>query len=236
MLPTSHAHLVAPHVCLSCPFRTSQPHNIRSQATAFLDSIIAAPLPYGFAMHCVALHCALTCAAFCTYQGDARDALAVALVAPFVIAASKLCQSCPALGPMEVLLVPFVIGLFVPLVWEYIVPVAVDHISVMVFSLLLVWLPGSELIYGVYEIKMGSTTIGGSRLVSTLIQSMLLALGITMGWQVFGSNAHLRVVGNASAFVPFQVCLPPARPIFPNCIPRTRPSFQPPSVPEISWD
>lgn len=78
-------------------------------------------------------------------------------------------------------------------------------IPVWYLSCMLVFLPGSQLIYGAYEIMLDSVIQGASRLVSALIRCMILAAGLTIGWQVFGHNLalhHTNVRAGAAASLP----------------------------------
>lgn len=117
------------------------------------------------------------------------------------------------LQAVELLLVTIVIGLFAGLGWRYILVPKLDepecHVAILFLSPLLVYLPGSELVYGTYEIKMGKTIIGASRLVSALVRCMFMALGLTIGWQFTGYNATLDASNQKLySLVPTSRCSP----------------------------
>lgn len=49
-----------------------------------------------------------------------------------------------------------------------------------------VYFPGSDIVYGAYEIHVGKFINGSSRLISALIRIMYMAFGLMIGWQTFG--------------------------------------------------
>ena len=55
-------------------------------------------------------------------------------------------------------------------------------------GVLLIWFPGSTLVYGAYEVFMGSYTNGGVRLIKGIVSAMVIALFYTFGWQYWGMN------------------------------------------------
>jgi hypothetical protein len=78
-------------------------------------------------------------------------------------------------------------------------------------SPLLVYLPGSELIYGAYETIKGHPVVGASRLVAALVRCMVMASGLTIGWQFTGYNLFADVVdetGVTASLVPTDKCPP----------------------------
>ena len=55
-------------------------------------------------------------------------------------------------------------------------------------GVLLIWFPGSTLVYGAHEVCLGSYTNGGIRLIKGIVSAMVIALFYTLGWQYWGRN------------------------------------------------
>jgi uncharacterized membrane protein YjjB (DUF3815 family) len=74
----------------------------------------------------------------------------------------------------------------------------------------LIYLPGTELINGAYEIKYGAVVSGATQLVIALVRCAFLAVGLTAGWQIFGRDAAVEAAngqyGVKASLVPADVC------------------------------
>eukprot|EP00441_Pelagodinium_beii_P035700 CAMPEP_0197652706 /NCGR_PEP_ID=MMETSP1338-20131121/34616_1 /TAXON_ID=43686 ORGANISM="Pelagodinium beii, Strain RCC1491" /NCGR_SAMPLE_ID=MMETSP1338 /ASSEMBLY_ACC=CAM_ASM_000754 /LENGTH=514 /DNA_ID=CAMNT_0043227643 /DNA_START=47 /DNA_END=1588 /DNA_ORIENTATION=- len=178
-------------------------------AVLVLDGIINRPLPYSTLTSILNLQCLFTWAAICAFFGDFQDLAACALIAPFSIAVMLVCKRF-SLANIELCLVSLVIGIVTPPVWKFLVKVPVCHIPRWWASALLLWLPGTELINGAYEIKYGKLISGASQLMSALIRCAFMGVGLTIGWQFFGRDAAIVAVGGKSgvkaSLVPSEVC------------------------------
>ena len=64
------------------------------------------------------------------------------------------------------------------------------EVPAIYLSPLLVYLPGSQLIYGAYEIQFGSLVNGVSQLGSCVVRCMFLAMALLIGWQFFGHGFY----------------------------------------------
>ena len=93
---------------------------------------------------------------------------------------------------------------------------------------MLVFLPGSELVYGAYELTHGSVHNGGARLVGALVRCMVMSLGLVIGWQFFGQNLAVgRVPSDFIAIGPLGSLPPSAQ--CPGIVEATPP-------PALSWE
>lgn len=178
-------------------------------ALRVLDEIIDRPLPYGTAFKLLNLQCLLSWSAIAAFMGDFQDMAAAALIAPFVILIVQLSKRWN-LGNIESVLAAVMVGVVTPVVWRYIVPLPICHVPRLWASALLIFLPGTELINGSYEIKYGNLNNGAAKLVGALARCAFLGGGLTLGWQVFGHNAAMTEVGGAhgvkASLVPSEVC------------------------------
>jgi len=111
---------------------------------------------------------------------------------------------------LELVLCSVVVGVVTPLVWQHVVEVPLCHVPVLWACALLLYLPGCELIYGAYEIKHGSLVNGAAQLIGALVRCMLMGIGLTIGWQVFGRNTALQATdgkhGVVASLVPAEPC------------------------------
>jgi len=180
-----------------------------SAALMVLDEIIERPLPYGWAFHLLNLWCLFSWAAIAAFMGDFKDMAAAAIIAPFTLLVIKLCKRLN-LGNIESILAAIVVGVVTPVVWRYIIPLPICHVPRLWASALLLFLPGTELINGAYEIKYGNVVNGATQLVCALVRCAFLGGGLTLGWQVFGHNAASAAVDGAdgvkASLVPADVC------------------------------
>merc|ERR1712048_1437024 len=107
------------------------------------------------------------------------------------------------------ILCAIVVGIVTPCVWK-LSDLPICHVPTLWACALLPFLPGTELIYGAFEIKYGSILNGASQLVAALVRCMFLGLGLTVGWQVFGTNAAAQTVhgktGAIASMVPAESC------------------------------
>jgi len=179
-----------------------------AQALWVLDHIIERPLPYGWLLHLINLECVCSWAALAAFMGSWSDMAAAAIITPFALLTRQFCIR-SGLASLEIVLCSLVVGLVTPLVWKYVVEVPLCHVTVWWGCALLIYLPGCELIYGAYEIQFGSLVNGASQLMAALVRCMLMGLGLTIGWQVFGRNAASEVLGlegAAASCVPAHPC------------------------------
>jgi len=77
-------------------------------------------------------------------------------------------------------------------VWRYVDATDECHVPIWILSVLIDFLPGSQLVYAAYEFEFSSIVNSTSRLVRALLQCMLLAVGVVVGWQIFGHDFHTR--------------------------------------------
>lgn len=163
------------------------------QAAIFvLDEILARRKPYGQFVHMTAFHCVCTCASVTIRMGTWEDALATALITPFVIFTLKLCKHGVKVADMVDFMVPFATGLGASFVWRFVDQTSECHVPTWLLSVLIDFLPGSSLVYAAYEFEFSSIINSTSRLVRALLQCMLLAVGIVAGWQTFGHDLHIQ--------------------------------------------
>lgn len=163
-------------------------------ACVLLEEISKEPLPFGWIVHDIVFVSLCTLAAICAYFGSYNDMLVVFIISLFVLGIKKLAARFPmVLGPLELVLVSAVCGLLTAAAYRVSASETGDkicNIPIIFFSSLVLYLVpvGSELIYGAYEVLMGHFTVGAGRIMSTLVMCMVIALGLTIGWQFTGYN------------------------------------------------
>lgn len=147
-------------------------------------------------------------AALAAFMGSWQDMAAAAVIAPFALLAREFCLR-SRLASLELVLCSIAVGIVTPLVFEHVVQVPLCHVPVLWGCALLLYLPGCELIYGAYEIQFGSVVNGAAQLVTALVRCMLMGVGLTIGWQVFGQDAADIAVGEQgvkASLVPAEPC------------------------------
>mmetsp|Transcript_54127 Transcript_54127/g.155466 ORF Transcript_54127/g.155466 Transcript_54127/m.155466 type:complete len:540 (-) Transcript_54127:139-1758(-) len=180
-----------------------------ADALCVLDGIIQRPLPFGWLVHFFNLECVCSWAALAAFFGTWQDMAAAAMITPFALLTRQFCMR-KGLANLELLLCSLVVGIVTPLVWRYIVEVPLCHVPILWGSALLIYLPGCELIYGAYEIKYGSVINGAAQLMAALVRCMIMGVGLTIGWQVFGRDAAMAATdgkrGAIASMVPADAC------------------------------
>mmetsp|Transcript_92790 Transcript_92790/g.276817 ORF Transcript_92790/g.276817 Transcript_92790/m.276817 type:complete len:592 (+) Transcript_92790:68-1843(+) len=176
-------------------------------AIMVLDEITGRRKPYSGYIQLFSFYCLCVGAAVAIRTSTYRDAVAVAMIAPFPIAVIKLAKRCRFFLPVLDFCIAASVGMGTSIVWRFVQRDATCHVPVWYLSVLIDFLPGGQLVYGAYEFEFSSLINASSRLVRALLQCMVLAAGITIGWQVFGHNlASADLHGQTGAIA----SLPPA--------------------------
>jgi len=181
-------------VCALCKHIAHDSDADAAQALWVLDAIIQRPLPFGWLVQLLNLELVCSWAALAAFMGSWQDMAAAAVIAPFALLAREFCLR-SRLASLELVLCSIAVGIVTPLVFEHVVQVPLCHVPVLWGCALLLYLPGCELIYGAYEIQFGSVVNGAAQLVTALVRCMLMGVGLTIGWQVFGQDAAYIAVG-----------------------------------------
>lgn len=180
-----------------------------------LDNIVDRPLPYGWFVAILNLEFVCSWAALAAFMGSWQDMAAAALIVPFCLITQMFCARF-GLKNLELVLCSIAVGIVTPVVWKHLVQVPLCHVPVLWGCAMLLYLPGCELIYGAYEIKYGSVINGASQLMAALVRCMIMGVGLTIGWQVFGRNAAETATGGKlgaiASMVPAQACTGPMGP------------------------
>lgn len=121
----------------------------------------------------------------CVFGGDLTDACIALAIQAVLMAIETLTQWCKFLSGVYGLLVPTTVGVLTPLIGGRYLNRDHCHFPSIIIGLHLLYVPGIQLIRAAYEVIRGSRVNGGSRMVSAVLQEMLLATGITIGWQAF---------------------------------------------------
>ena len=186
-------------------------------ASALMEEIMEDPLPYGWLVLDI-LFCALcTMAAIAAFFGSYFDMLRAFIISLFVLGVHKMCARFRmVLGPLELILVSVVSGLLTAASYRISgTDDTICNIPIIFLSPLLVYLPGSELIYGAYEVLHGHLVVGCARLVYCLVRCMVMASGLTIGWTITGYNLMQDAAqgnGVQASFVPQDKCAPFSKP------------------------
>ena len=175
-----------------------------AQALLVLDEIIERPLPYSWLVQLLNLECVCFWAALAAFMGSLQDMAGAALITPFSLDTLHSCKH-TGLANLELVLCSLVVGIVTPPSWKHVVEVPLCHVPVLWACALLPYLPGCELIYGAYEVKYGSVINGAAQMMAALVRCMLMGLGLTIGWWVFGCSAATAVTdGQQSAYASMQ--------------------------------
>ena len=175
-----------------------------AQALLVLDEIIERPLPYSWLVQLLNLECVCFWAALAAFMGSLQDMAGAALITPFSLDTLHSCKH-TGLANLELVLCSLVVGIVTPPSWKHVVEVPLCHVPVLWACALLLYLPGCELIYGAYEVKYGSVINGAAQMMAALVRCMLMGLGLTIGWRVFGCNAVTAVTdGQQGAYASMQ--------------------------------
>lgn len=187
-------------------FVSSTREPIDADACLFLlDRISTSPEAHGKLVHALGFQVLVMLAAICAFGASYIDAVAAGIFAPVVMLMMRFCGRVKLLLRLESLLIPMVLGLIIPLVWKYLIKKEPCHVTSWYLSALIIQLPGSQLIYGTYEIMAGAMTDGAARMVGALVRCMFLALGLVLGWQALGHNAATPYIGQSG----IMASLPP---------------------------
>ena len=133
---------------------------------AIVDDILQEPLPYGWFIRDLLFVALCTLATIGGFFGSYSDMLIVFVIAVCLVGLQKIIKRFPTvLGPLELLLVCAISSLITAAAFMIAAKnnYGRDHICnipIIYLSPLLVYLPGSELIYGAYEVQRGHMVVG----------------------------------------------------------------------------
>ena len=120
------------------------------------------PLPYGWLIQDIFFVSLGTLATIAAFFGSYSNMVIVFIISLFILMVQKLTRAYPAvLGPIELLLVSAVsscltaASYYISRHYDLGFDQQICNIPIIYLSPLLVYLPGSELIYGAYELQMG---------------------------------------------------------------------------------
>ena len=167
-------------------------------ASDLLDEIFEHRAPYSPAIQHLAF-CGLSLlASLAAFMGSYRDTAAVSIIIPFVVLAQVLCRRFSQWSDLEAFVVALTVGLLAP-VSSKLMETPLCELPAIYLSPLLVYLPGSQLIYGAYEIQFGSLVNGVSQLGSCVVRCMFLAMALLIGWQFFGHGFYKGETSSSAA-------------------------------------
>ncbi len=83
----------------------------------------------------------------------------------------------------------FTAGLLNPILWQATSQLdSCQCTANATIGVILIWFPGSSLVYGAHEVLLGSYINGSARLIKGIISALVIALFYTVGWQYFGQD------------------------------------------------
>lgn len=128
-----------------------------------------------------------TLSAMVAYHGSYWDMLGAAAVTPVVILAMSLSKMF-SVSYLEVMLVSFGVGMWMPVVWYYISngDQIICHSLPQFVAPLICHLPGCQIVWGALELAHGSIIHGATRMVNGMFVAMLMAVFVCLGWQMWG--------------------------------------------------
>jgi len=178
------------------------------RACEIIDAISVRKPAHGWLVSqlCALLFPSLVCAS--CFGGDWIDSGVCLVVSVALMFVEKLCQLVKTLSGVKEVFVPATVGLLLPLISGRYLGRDACHYPSMYMSLLLLHVPGLQLIRAAYEIIHGSKSNGGSRMVSAVVSEMFLALVLTAAWQVFASDEDY-AAPPSKYLVPTEKCVAP---------------------------
>ena len=150
--------------------------------------------PYGKLVCWIAMYVVCTIAPLTVYNGGYANLFWASIISLAIVVELVLIQSIlpsSASGQWTVPLVSFTTGILSPILWQSTHEWfdGADQCSAhYTIGVLLIWFPGSSLVYGAYEVCLCSYHNGSARLVKGIVSAMVIALFYTIGWQYWGRN------------------------------------------------
>lgn len=187
-------------------------------ACALLDEIEKEPLPYGWLLQDLFYIGLSTFGAIAAFFGSYADMLIVFVISLFNLGLKRVVKRYPTvLLPLDSFLVSLLTGMLTCGAFK----ISSWHddlcsIPIVFLSPLIVYLPGSDLVYGSYEILHNNIIVGASRMTSALVKCMILAMGLTCGWYIVGYGFMTDkgdYQGANASFVPYEKCAPFTKPM-----------------------
>ena len=133
---------------------------------AIVDDVLMEPLPYGWFIQDLLFVSLCTLATIGAFFGSYSDMFIVFVIALCLVGLQKITKCFPTLfGPLEMILVCAISSLITAAAFRIAAMTNYDrdqicNVPIIYLSPLLVYLPGSELIYGAYEVQMGHMVVG----------------------------------------------------------------------------
>jgi hypothetical protein len=160
--------------------------------------------PYGWLIKIFATYIVCCFAPLAVYSGNYINLIWSSIISIAIVIALLLLQSKSILPSSvsdrwESPIVSFITGLGSSLLWQItknghfwqdLHPGSTldQCVANYTIGVLLIWFPGSTLVYGAHEVCLGSYTNGGIRLIKGIVSAMVIALFYTLGWQYYGRN------------------------------------------------
>ncbi|KAK3281639.1 hypothetical protein CYMTET_10580 [Cymbomonas tetramitiformis] len=159
---------------------------------ALIEIVNARPSPFGWAVENLGYHGFGAFATIAIFRGNWYDFTGVVIVSVAVRLTMFICSFHRALNYLSDIIVPIVIGALTPVVTKYVLCVDNCHNGTIFTAILLIDLPGSELLFAARELKKGNI-VGAPRMINAIVTIMYMAMSITLGWQIsayFINNIH----------------------------------------------
>ncbi|KOO24216.1 hypothetical protein Ctob_001555 [Chrysochromulina tobinii] len=153
------------------------------------DQLLKRPRPYGWLIQLVAFECIAILAVPVVLPGSYQDMPGAALICASLLLTMQLGKVL-GIAHLEIMYISFAVGAAAPLVWYYVSNSGqpLCHIGPQYIGPLIIHLPGCQFIWAALELAQGSMVHGTARLVNAMFQVMLMAIFITLGWQIFGRD------------------------------------------------
>jgi len=160
-------------------------------ACLVVDNIMEEKDPYGWAVVDIGVLAVNCVGCIAQFNGTWEDMAATAYCSIIWLPFRRLIIRRYHLifGPIEVLLVCFITGVVSSIIWRYVYSekeLLVCHIFIVFLSSTYIYVPGSEIVFGAYEVFAGNYIHGSSRMIGALIRLMFMSFGLLIGWQTFG--------------------------------------------------
>jgi len=160
-----------------------------SEALNLMDQINSSACTYSKLWLLLAEWLAIGLCPIAAFGGTWRDAYTVMAINTVSMLFQRFNGSSEILEELEAMIVAFIAGAGASIDVLLIRDTSRCHAVPIILSVVFNYLPGSGIISGAREVKLGNVVLGSARLIHIVLQVMLLSVGITFGWIVQGYNS-----------------------------------------------
>jgi len=173
-----------------------------SEALNLIEQIDSSPPVYGKLWQLLAEWLTIGLVPVAVFGGTWRDTYAVMVINTVSMLFQRFNDGSETLSQLESMIVAFIAGAGAAIDVLDIRDTERCHATCLIMSVIFNYLPGFPIISGAREMKLGNVTLGAGRLLSVVVHSMMLVVGMTLGWSVSGYNSFTEHINTQSASLP----------------------------------